>query len=359
MVEILRRSQKFGLGPGTAVHVGEQKVKQVKVSLINYDKLRYDERELVSVDECLQSVEKEGITWINVTGLHEVEIIEKLGNGLNIHPLIIEDILNTHQRPKLDDFDDYMYIVVKSQIFQKETNEIDVEQVSFILGENYVITFQERENGLFEAVKQRLKNDKGRVRKKGADYLAYALLDDVVDSYFGVLEAVGDAIEELEEYLVTDPAPETLQSIHVLKREMIMLRKSLWPLREIVGVLLREESRLFEEGTTIFLRDLYDHTIQVIETVETYRDIISGMLDIYLSSISNRMNEIMKVLTMFASIFIPLTFIAGLYGMNFNTGKSPFNMPELNWYFGYPMALGLMTVMGIVMLIYFRRKRWI
>jgi len=239
------------------------------------------------------------------------------------------------------------------------TKKLEADQISLLVGGSYVITFQEKDSNLFAAVRKRMKNDKGRVRKKGSDYLAYALLDDIVDSYFGVLESMGDAIEDIEEALINEPMKETIHDIHSLKREAITLRKSLWPMREIVGSLLRENSKLFEESTEIFLRDLHDHTIQVIDTVETYRDIISGMIDIYLSSVSNRMNEIMKVLTIFAAIFIPLTFIAGVYGMNFNTEKSPFNMPELNLYFGYPLAIGIMVLTGIVMLLFFRRKGWL
>ncbi len=359
MSRLKQRSEKAGLAPGTAVHVGEQKIKAARVLLTEYDPVTFREIEGASLEECLLSVERSELTWIDIKGLHEVEIIEKLGLGLNIHPLIIEDILNTHQRPKVDHFDDYIYIVVRFHDFDEKTKKLEADQISLLVGNGYVITFQEKESSLFTAVRKRMKNDKGRIRKKGADYLAYALLDDIVDSYFGVLENMGDAIEDIEESLANDPLKETIHSIHSLKREAITLRKSLWPLREIVGSLLREDSRIFGESMDIFLRDLHDHTIQVIETVETYRDIISGMIDIYLSSVSNRMNEVMKVLTIFAAIFIPLTFIAGIYGMNFNSEKSPFNMPELNWYFGYPLALGLMVTVGVVMLLFFRRKKWL
>ena len=233
-----------------------------------------------------------------------------------------------------------------------------MEQISFVLGPNYLLTFHEKDDAIFNEVLARLQGNKGRIRKQGIDYLLYSLLDRVVDNFFSVLEKIGEDVEELEEALIADPAPETLQAIHSLKREMILLRKSVWPLREVINGLQRDESVFMGESIRVYLKDLYDHTIQVLDTVETFRDIISGMIDIYLSSVSNRMNEVMKVLTIFAVIFIPLTFIAGLYGMNFNNSISPFNMPELNWYFGYPFALMLMAATAIAMLIYFKKKKW-
>jgi magnesium transporter len=288
-----------------------------------------------------------------VDGIHEVEIIEKIGKNYGIHPLLLEDILNTEQRPKLDDFDDYMFLVLKMLSFDEERGEITTEQVSLILGQNYVISFQEREGDVFNPVRDRIRNAKGRIRRMGADYLAYALLDSIVDSYFLILERIGDRIEGLEEDLISNPDEKTLQTIHHLKREMIFLRRSIWPLREVISGISRKESNLIKESTEIFLRDVYDHTIQVIDTIESFRDTVSGMLDIYLSSLSNRMNEVMKVLTIFASIFIPLTFVAGIYGMNFS------NMPELGWKWGYFCALAIMAGIGISMLFYFKRKHWL
>jgi magnesium transporter len=259
----------------------------------------------------------------------------------------------------MDVFDEHLFISMKMHSYNGEAGEINSEQISLVFGQNFLLTFQERPGDVFDPVRNRLRGGKGRIRKNGSDYLCHALIDSIVDNYFKVLEGIGEEIESMDEELVTNPTPETLHKIHFLKREMIFLRKSIWPLREIIGGLEREETELIKESTNIYLRDLYDHTIQVIDTVETFRDMISGMLDIYLSSISNRMNEIMKVLTIFAVIFIPLTFIAGIYGMNFDPGKSPLNMPELGWYYGYPFALGLMAVVGIAMLFYFRRKRWL
>jgi len=355
-----RVSQKAGLSPGTAVFVGEKKTEEVRITVIDYDAENHETKDLKKIEECYSYKEKSTVTWINVDGLHEVSIAQDLGKCYGIHPLIIEDILNTNQRTKLDIFDDYIFIVFKMLTYNGKSKALDMEQVSLVFGENFVITFQEqgKKGDTFGPVRERLKNNKGKIRKMGADYLAYSLIDTVVDNYFTVLENIGEEIEDMEEKLVTNPTPQTLHGIHTLKREMIFLRRSVWPLREIISSLQREETTLIKESTNIYLRDLYDHTITVIDTVETYRDMISGMLDVYLSSISNRMNEIMKVLTIYAVIFIPLTFIAGVYGMNFNTAKSPFNMPELNWYLGYPFALGLMAVVGISMLVYFRRKKW-
>ncbi|MBI5665213.1 MAG: magnesium/cobalt transporter CorA [Nitrospirae bacterium] len=355
-----RVSQKAGLSPGTPVFVGEKKVEEVRITVIDYDADNYEMKDLKKVEECYPYQEKPTITWINVDGLHEVEVAQDLGKCYGIHPLIIEDILNTNQRTKVDIFDDYIFIVFKMLTYNGGPKALDMEQVSLVFGENFVVTFQEqgKKGDTFGPVRDRIKNDKGKIRKMGADYLSYTLLDSVVDNYFKALENIGEEIEDIEEELVTNPTPATLHGIHRLKKEMLLLRRSVWPLREIINELQREETTLIKQTTNIYLRDIYDHIITVIDTVETYRETISGMLDVYLSSISNRMNEIIKVLTIYSVIFIPLTFIAGVYGMNFNTDKSPFNMPELNWYLGYPFALGLMAVVVISMLVYFMRKKW-
>ncbi|MEW6501314.1 MAG: magnesium/cobalt transporter CorA [Thermodesulfobacteriota bacterium] len=352
-------SQKAGLPPGTPVHIGEQKAKEVQVTLVDYDQEHCEIVTLPRPDLCTLYQDKATTTWVNVDGLHQADLIEKICQCFKLHPLTIEDILNTTQRPKLDIFDDYLFLVIKTQGYNPETRFIDTEQISLVLGRGFLVSFQERPGDTFEAVRNRIRSNRGRIRKMGMDYLAYSLLDTVIDNYFTVLEQLGEEIEDLEEELIAEPTQETLRRLHVLKREMILLRKSIWPLREVINGLMREEeTNLISETIHPFLKDLYDHTIQVIDTVETYRDILAGMLDIYLSSISNRMNEIMKVLTIFAAIFIPLTFITSLYGMNFNTEKSPWNMPELNWAFGYPFALGLMVATAAAMLYYFKRKKW-
>jgi magnesium transporter len=350
---IKKRSKKAGLPPGTLVHIGEQKAEEVSITVIDYDEGRLQEEEIETVEECFPFKDKPTVTWINVDGIHQVEILELLGECFGLHPLVLEDILNTDQRPKLEDFGDYIFVVLKTFSYNDQSDEVEPEQISLILGPSLVMSFQEREGDVFNPIRERVRTGKGRIRRMGADYLAYSLLDSIVDNYFTVLEQVGEKIEFLEEELVTNPTPETLQTIHNLKREMIFLRKSVWPLREVIGALERGESSLIEESTGIYLRDVYDHTIQVIDTIETFRDMISGMLDIYLSSVSNRMNEVMKVLTIIATIFIPLTLVAGIYGMNFQY------MPELGWRWGYPVVWLAMLVIGALMLVYFRRKKWL
>ena len=351
-------SRKAGLPPGSLVHVGEKMTEKVKITMLNYDADHYELSEVDSPEACFPYKDRAAVTWINIDGLHDVSLIESIGNHFDIHPLIIEDILNTHQRPKTDMFEDNIYLVLKMHSFDIEAKQVDTEQLSIIFGENYVLTFQEKESDMFNQLRKRLEANKGRVRKLGADYLAYTIIDSVIDHYFKVIEGLGDEIEVIEDEVMTDPVPHTLHKIHILKTEILQLRKSVWPLREVISGLEREETALIKKTTKIYIRDLYDHTVQVIDTIETQRDIISGLLDVYLSSLSNRMNEIMKVLTLFAAIFIPLTFIAGIYGMNFNTANSPFNMPELNWYMGYPFALGLMTAVGIGLYLYFRKRNW-
>jgi len=348
-----KRAKEVGLPPGTLVHIGDRKVEKTKITLIDYDEAQLQEKELETVDECFPFKDKPTVTWINIDGIHQVEIIEKIGKHFNIHPLILEDILHTGQRPKMEDFEDYIFVVVKMIYYDEKDNEIKAEQLSLLIGPNFVISFQEKEGDVFDPVRDRIRKSKGRIRKMKADYLAYAVIDTIVDHYFVVLEKLGEKIEDMEEELVTNPTPETLQTIHTLKRELIFLRKSVWPLREVVNNMERGEPSLINESTGIYLRDVYDHTIQVIDTIETFRDMVSGMLDIYLSSISNKMNEVMKVLTIIATVFIPLTFIAGLYGMNFKY------IPELEWHWGYPVLLFVMAGIGFLMLVYFRRKRWL
>jgi magnesium transporter len=345
--------EKVGLPPGTLVHVGEKKTEEVRITVIDYDPKNYQEKEVDKIEECFPFRDRPTVTWINIDGLQEVGIVEKIGIHFGIHPLVLEDIVHTGQRPKGEDLGDYLFIVLKMIYHDDGEDEIMGEQISLILGHNYVISFQEREGDVFNSIRERIRNSKGRIRKAGADYLAYTLIDAIVDQYFLVLEKFGEKIESLEEELIKNPTPETLQIIHKLKRNLIFLRKSVWPLREVINALERGESPLITEPTGIYLRDVYDHTIQVIDTIETFRDMVSGMLDIYLSSVSNRMNEVMKVLTIMATIFIPLTFIAGIYGMNFKF------MPELEWHWGYPTALIVMLAVVGLMVFYFRRKRWL
>lgn len=301
----------------------------------------------------------EWVYWVNICGIHDKEKIEKVGEEFGLHPLVVEDILTTNQRPKIEEFDDYLLIVLKMIYWEEGADDITSEHVSIILGDNYVISFQMREGDVFDSVRERIKTGKGRIRKMGADYLAYALLDSIVDGYFVTLEKTGEKVEEIEINLMDDPEEDTLYKIHRMKRSVIHIRRAVWPLRDVVNTINRGESDLITEETSVFYRDIYDHAIQVIDTVETYRDMLSSLLDLYLSSLSNKMNEVMKVLTIIATIFIPLTFIAGIYGMNFSRNSSKYNMPELYWTWGYPVTLAVMLVISMIMIIYFKRKDWL
>jgi magnesium transporter len=344
-------SRKAGLPPGSLVYVGEKGEKKFKVILAAYNHDAYSEKALASLDDCPGLAEGR-VTWLDINGLHHIRHLEKLGECFALHPLVLEDILNTNQRPKIEDYGDYLYVVLKILAYREETRELSSEQLSLILGRNFVISLHESDEALFDPIRERLRA-RGKIRRAGADYLAYSLMDLVVDHYFVILEQYGEIIEDLEEELVSDPAPQTVHRIHQLKRSMILLRRSVWPLREVLSQLERRESPLIQEATTLYLKDVYDHVIQVMDTIETFREMLSGMLDVYLSSVSNRLNEVMKVLTIIATLFIPLTFVAGVYGMNFEY------MPELKWRWGYFAILGLMAAISVVMFLFFRKKKWI
>ena len=347
------RGAKSGLPPGTLVHIGKTSDRPVTISVIDYDGETFEETELLGVDQCIPYRDRPTVTWINVDGVHRVDIVQRLGECFGLHPLVQEDILNTDQRPKLELYDDYLFIVLK-MLHSDGQQQILSEQVSLILGKGYVLSFQEGIAGdVFDPVRQRLRQGKGRTRTAGPDYLAYALLDAIVDNYFVVMEIQGEAIEALENEVILRPLPESVRRIHAMKRRLISLRRAVWPLREVLAALQRGESELVKDTTIVYMRDVYDHSIQVMDSIDTYRDMLSGLLDVYLSSLSNRMNEIMKFLTIIGTIFIPLTFIVGLYGMNFQ------NMPELKWEWGYYAVLLFMAVIAGGMLLYFKRKRWL
>jgi len=348
-----RQSKPAGLPPGTLVYVGEKRVETVRITYFDYDEQNFAEKQVSNIEECFPFKTTPTVTWINIDGLHDIQIIEKMGKEFELHPLLLEDILSTRQRPKAEDYEKYFFIVLKMLHYNDEQQSVESEQVSIVLGNNFVVSFQEIVGDVFDQIRDRIRNAKGRIRKMGPDYLAYSLIDAIVDGYFTILEKLGEKIELLEEQLVVEPTERTLHQIHRLKRELIVLRKSVWPLREVISSLQRTESKLISKVTSIYLRDVYDHTIQVIDTIESFRDMATGMVDIYLSSISNRMNAVMKVLTIIATIFIPLTFIAGVYGMNFKY------MPELQWRWGYGAVLLVMAVVAVVMLIYFRKKKWL
>jgi len=356
---IKQLSKSKGLKPGTVVFIGEKKLEKTQIRIIDYDKDAMEERRIESVEKCFPFKEKPTVTWINIDGLHEVEVIEKIGRHFEIHPLILEDIANTGQRPKLDSSGGLIFLSLKMLTTNMESNRIQREQFSFVVGPNFVISFQEKIGDVFEPVRERIRKQVPRDRFLGSDYLAYSLVDAVVDAYFSVLEILSERIEEVEEQLLDDPGPEHLESIHELRRELVLMRKAVWPLREVIGGLARLDSELIQDSTRAYLRDLYEHTVQVIDTVETFRDMVTGLLDIYLSSVSNRMNEVMKVLTIIATIFIPLGFLAGVYGMNFDTSTSRFNMPELGLHYGYILFWVLALIIGGGLFLFFKRKKWL
>jgi len=347
------KAKKVGLPPGTLVHVGKQKIEKPVISLIDYFQDYFETRTDITLDEATAFKDTETVSWINLSGIHDISMLELFGQHFGIHNLALEDILNTQHRPKVEEMEGYTLIILKMLFFDEKAQNIDSEQISLILGPHYVLTFQEREGDVFDAVRDRLQRSSGRIRQRDTDYLTYALIDSIVDSYFHILEKVGDQLAQLEEDLLEDPDQSTLGRIHHYKRQLMLLRKSVWPLREVISELYKEESPFIKEDTQVFLRDLYDHTIQVMDTVEIFRDTVSGLQDLYMSTVSNRMNEIMKVLTIMASIFIPLTFIAGIYGMNFEY------MPELKWHWGYFAVWGVMIACVAGMLIYFKRKKWL
>ncbi|MBL7075985.1 MAG: magnesium/cobalt transporter CorA [Kiritimatiellae bacterium] len=347
-----KHSGVAGLPPGTVVYLGNQRVEQVQISVIDYNAEELNEEVLPSADACQAYAGKSTVTWINVVGLHDTDLLQEIGDMFDLHPLVVEDIANTGQRPKLEDHGDYIFMALKMLYRPEDDDGVVAEQVSLVLGPNYVITFQEVEDDVFDRVRERIRSSAGRIRNMGCDYLAYSLIDSIVDNYFAVLEALGDRIEALHDAVTAKARPETLTEIHQLKREMVYLRKCLWPLRELVGNLQSAESKLIDAKLAPYLRDVYGHTIQIIDNLDSLRDMLSGTLDIYMTIVSNRMNQVMRVLTVIATIFMPLTFIAGIYGMNFEA------MPELKWRFGYAMVWGIMIASALGMIVFFKRKRW-
>jgi len=345
-------SKKQGLAPGTAVYVGAQREAPVAITVVNYDAEHVVEKSIDRVEDCFAFRDAPGVSWINVDGVHDAAVIQALAEGFGLHPLVQEDILNTHQRAKLEDFGDYLFLVARMIQWDDGNGEMDFEQVSLVLGENFVLSFQERPGDVFGPVRDRIRTAKARIRVLGASYLAYSLLDAIVDGYFVALEKRAEQIEAIEDELVSRPDRNLLQKIYHLRRGGLLLRKAVWPVRELAGALERAESPLIGEHLDAYLRDLYGHTVQAIDIAETLRDMLSGMLDTYLSSMSNRLNEVMKVLTIIATIFIPLTFIAGVYGMNFE------NMPEIGWRWGYATVWAVMLAVAAGMVVYIKRKRW-
>jgi magnesium transporter len=347
-----KRTKKAGLPAESLVYTGDLKGGAVKIAVMDYDEQQVAEQELTTIDQCIPYRDKPTVTWVNVEGVHDARILEKLGECFGLHRLVIEDIMSTDQRPKTEDFGNYIYVVLK-MLSPDPKNGTVSEQISLILGTNFVLSFQEDiEGDVFSPIRERIRTGKGKIRKTGADYLAYALLDAIVDNYFIVLEKFGEKVDLAEDQLIAEPSESTAKMIYGLKRELLLLHRAIWPVRELAGALTRRETTLIRDSTAPYLRDVYDHIVQAIDTVEIFREILSEMIGIYLSSVSNKLNAIMKVLTIIATIFMPLTFIAGVYGMNFK------HMPELEWKYGYYVIWFIMASIGAGMYLYFRRKKW-
>jgi magnesium transporter len=347
------RSQKVGLAPGALVHVGERRTEQPDITLFEYDAGALRETRFASLAESRGHARGPGMLWLNVHGLHEPEVMAEIGHRFNLHPLVLEDILNTDQRPKVDDYGDYLYIVARFFEYDTASGTVGSDQVSIVLGTDFVLTFQERPTGTLNPLRERLRGDKGQIRKLGADYLAYSILDILVDSYFNVLEQLTERTEALEDRLLQQAAPALLKEIHEIKRETMIMRRAVWPLREVINSLTRTELRFFKPETQPYLRDIYDHTVHVIESLEGIRDLIAGMLDIYLSSISNRVNMEVRILTVITTLFMPAALIAGIFGMNFR------HMPLIADNEGFLIALTLMAVIALAMVTVFWRRRWL
>jgi len=344
-------TKKPGLPPGSLVSYGFDPSIETKVRVIDFSADNFYENDINRLEELAEFKALDTVTWIDIIGASQLEILDKIGNLFHIHNLVLEDMLNTTHRPKLEDYGEYIFLIMKN--IRMQENDFLIEQISLIIGKNYVISFLENNFSVFDPVRNRLRAGKGKMRKLGADYLGYALIDMVVDNYFIALEHIGEQIELLEERVMLEANPNHVHEIQRLRTDLLFIRKAVWPLREVINNLGRDDSEIFKSETHLYIRDVYDHVIQVIDTVETYREMVSGLMDIYLSSVSNRMNEVMKVLTIISTVFIPLTFLAGLEGMNFK------NMPELDWDYGYPTILVIMLIIVLSMIRFFREKQWL
>ncbi len=341
------------------INIQEDAVK-TQIRLVDYNETFLVNQKDITPQQCGEFLDTQSVSWVDVQGLGSPEVIEDLGRVFELNSLVLEDVVNMAERPKTEDYDDQLVIIARMVMPKPKGSGFYSEQVSFVLGKHYLLTIQEEPTrDCFEAVRHRIKHNRGIIRKHGADYLAYALLDSIVDGFFPVLERYGEKIEDLEQEVIIKPTPQTLRKIYKIRRQLLKLRRAIWPQRDVINSLIRDSGNLISDEVRLYLRDCYDHSIQVIDMVETYRELSGGLMDVYLSAVSNKMNEIMKFLTVMSSIFIPLTFIAGIYGMNFNTEKSPLNMPELNWYWGYPLCLGSMGAIAIGLLLIFKRRGWL
>ena len=349
-----RRRIKPGASPGTLAV--DPHAPPPRLRLVAYGPDELHEVEIADPDDLRAWRGRLPVIWVNVDGLGDVDLLARLGEVFDLHQLALEDVVHVPQRPKVEAYGDQLFVVLRQS---RRADQLETEQFSLFLGPGFVLSFQEHEGDSLEPVRERLRKGRPRLRRGGPDYLAYSLMDAVVDGFFPLLEQYGEQIESLEEEVLSDPEAGVVSRLHMVKHDLVTLRRYAWPMRDALGSLSREDSPMLEEGTRLYLRDCHDHAVQLLDLVETYRDVSTGLIDLYLSSISNRMNEVMKVLTIIATLFIPLGFIAGLYGMNFNTELSPWNLPELNWRFGYVFALGVMAATVVVMLVYFRRKGWL
>ena len=350
-----RRRPPPGTAPGTLV--ADPSAPKPTVQVVTYGPDRCVEQSLRDIADVRECLDRWPVTWINVDGLGDVQMVARLADILGLHRLAVEDTVNTHQRTKVEHYPHHLFLVLHMAAYE---SGLETEQLSLFLGRNFVVTFQEgRPGDPFHPIRERLRQAVGHVRQSGADHLAYCLIDAVIDGYFPVLETIGERLDAFEDEILARPSRGVASRVHQLKRDLMTLRRMIWPLRETMNSLLRDPSPLVTDETRLYLRDCYDHTVRVIDFIEAYRELGSDLMDLYLSSMGQRMNEVMKVLTIIATIFIPLTFITSIYGMNFQPDRSPWNMPELTWYFGYPFALGLMAVLAVGMLLYFRRKGWL
>ncbi|OGU37160.1 MAG: magnesium and cobalt transport protein CorA [Ignavibacteria bacterium RIFOXYB2_FULL_35_12] len=352
------RSRKKDLSPGSSIFTGDKKVDKIAITIFNYDEHQFEEKKIESIDELKHLKERAKTLWVNFAGIHDASLIEKVCEIFGVHSLVIEDILNVNHSPKIEEHDNFLFLILKMIDFDKSKRDLNIEQISIILEKNYVITFQENIGDVFDVIRERIRTAKGRIRKVGADYLMYRLLDSIVDNYFITLEYVDDKIEFVEEKLLDSSDESFLKEIHNLRKDILKLRRAVYPMRDITYYLQRGENPLIQKATLLFTRDLNDHIANNIETIENYREIINGVLEVHLTNASHRMNRVIKLLTIISTIFIPLTFIVGIYGMNFNTQVSIFNMPELNWKYGYLFIMFIMLAIAISLVVIFKRKKW-
>ncbi len=349
---------KIGLPPGSLVYTGESK-ESVKISLIEFNDTLVEEKVIDNIQDLKLFKENDKISWINITGLSDVKLLEDVGNIFEIHPLTLEDILNVYHSPKMDEYENYLFIISKMIVYDKLNDELNIEHVCFVLGKNFIITFQETEGDVFDIIRDRIRSNKGRVRKQKADYLMYRLLDSIVDNYLIVLECYDERIEKIEDELMLVSDDISLEPIHDIRKEITKIKRLVTPLSEIMHSFQKEKIEFIQKNTKVFLRDLYDHTKHVVDATENYREQLNGLLQIYLSATSHKMNNIVRLLTIISTIFIPLTFVVGIYGMNFNPQTSKWNMPELHWQYGYPFVMLMMFVIAVGLIIFFKKKKWL